>query len=314
MENGKLEFKIVEDGRGNHINMDDLSLVSAKSLSLFLKSIIEIVEAMPDSDGIRFKIVRGSVGVVAEGPEAKIVSVQTDFNKIIERESEKKETVATWKNVQSLILNTGVNGLKYEVNFYSKGEKVEVVEKLKREKAFRVKVKKKKSDTNLVFFKTTLLQNGGRTPNLRIFHDGEEKVIHCDKSTVERIKNFVYQDVMISAWRKITEGGKPHYTFCDIYKDEEDYNEIRSFIEKNYDLSESEEFISIHDKAKEYFEKEELGMFRKIMRLYNSPATSVGNLKAVLVVTKAFKDNPKIKDLRDSIKEILEKKIGQSIV
>jgi hypothetical protein len=312
MEKGKLEFKITEDSNGKSIELDNLSIHSAKALSIFLDSIIKIVDSMPDKDGIRIKVVKGSAGVIAEGPEATMAITASDFNDVVERSSSKKTVVDPWKAVQSLILQ---NGLQYEVNYYSKNDKKQpLIDQIKVKRVFRVKPKRKKSDTNLVFIKARLMQNGGSNPNFHLYINGEQKVIHCDEKTALRVNTFLYKDVMISAWCKEAKGSRPHYTFCDIYINDADFTEFKEFIESSNKLTASEEFISIHDKFNSYVEKKDFGKIKKLFRLYNSTSSDSGNLKALLVITKSFKNHPEIKEVRTEIKDLLEKKLGKKII
>jgi hypothetical protein len=312
MENGKLEFKIVEDSNGKSIELDNLSIYSAKALSVFLDSILKIVDAMPDKEGIKIRVVKGSAGVIAEGPETKMAITATDFKEVIERTSDKKSVVDPWKAVQNLILK---NGLKFEVNYYPKNNnKQPLLDQIKVKRLFRVKPKRKKSDTTVVFIKAKLMQNGGKNPNFHLHIDGEEKVIHCDEKIALRVNSFLYKDVLISAWCKAAKGSKPHYTFCDIYIHEKDFSEFDEFITNNNKLTASEEFISIHDKFNSFLEKNDFPKIKKLFRLYNHVSTDAGNLKALLVITKAFKDHPEIKEVRTEIKDLLEKKLGRKII
>lgn len=315
MANGRLELKIVKDSNGKPIELDNMSLYAAKALNTFLNSLIQIIEGMDekDRDGIRIQIVKGSACVVASGPETKINVLENDFDEVADNTSSKKDLVHNWKFIQKTII---ANGLDYEINFYdSKNVKRPVVKKLKESHVFRVKTTRKKSDTNISFLKGKLMEIGGLKPNFHLFHNDIESIIHCDEVSAQKINKFLYQEISISTWAKVIPGSKPHYTYCDLYVNQDDFvKEIKTFINGNKKLSESEEFVSIHDKFKSYIDNQDFGRLKKIMRLYDHTSTDVSTLKSILVITKSFKKNEQISGIRQSIKDILEKKIGHSLI
>lgn len=315
MAKGKLELKIVKDSNGKKIELENMSLGAAKSLNTFLESLINMIDSMPqkDKEGIRIQIVKGSACVVAEGPEAKINVLETGFEDVANNTSTNKEFVNNWKFIQSVIL---ANGLGYEVNFYdSHNTKKPVIEKIKANRVFRVKAKKRnKSDTNVVFLKGKLMEIGGFKPNFHLFQNNELSVIHCDEVGAQSINRFLYKEIYISTWCKKIPGSKPHYTFCDNYTDEQDLKKFKTLFDLNLKASESEEFVNIHDYFKSYVANNDLGRFKKIMRIYNHQSTSIGTLKALLVITKSFKNHETISGMRNSIKELLESKIGRKLI
>ena len=77
-----------------------------------------------------------------------------------------------------------------------------------------------------------------------------------------------------------------------------------------------------HSQSKQIFESPELktiigqqdfGKLRKFLRLYNHASVESTILKTILVNTKAFNNNTDISDIRNSLKDILEKKVGNSL-
>lgn len=313
MSKNKLEFKIVKDSNGKKIDLDNLSLGSAKALATFLNSIIKIIEALPDNDGIRFKVQAGSALVTAEGPEQKMLKLENDFQEVIEHSSRDKDLIEGWKEVQLMLLR---NGLTYEVNLYDKHNvKKPLIDQIKVKRIFRVKPKtRKRNPINLNFIKGKLMLNGGKKPNFHIDDNGVEKIIQCpNEITAQKVNTFLYKEVLISAWKKDVVDNKSKYYYCDIYINESDFLEFEEFVTKNNTLSESQEFVAMHDKFKSALEKSDFAKVRKLMRLYNHSLADIGNMKTVLVITKGLKAHPEIKDLRASIKSILEEKIKKNL-
>ena len=193
--------------------------------------------------------------------------------------------------------------------------KTVLIDKIRERKFLGIKKKRIASDTKIVLIKGNLSKSGGEDdPQLVLTINGLPAVVHCNKETVRKVDPYKYKEILISTWCKNAPDKRPHYTYCDIYIHERDFDEFKDFTTKLYTLSESDEFSHIHEKFKSYFLDENFPKAKKLMRLFAHPSTNTSTLKSVLVVTKAFKDQVDIKDIRNTVKEILEKKIGKKLV
>jgi hypothetical protein len=312
MAENKLEFKINTDVDGSRIDLDNMSVNAAKSLIVILESLTKIIDETLNDRDVKIQIIKGSAKVIAEASDEYIELLETDFNNVIEHNCVNPEIVSNWRKIQSLLIE---NGLGYEVNFHKKGVATPVYKKITESKQFRTKPVRVDSKVNIAFLKGKLIANGGKTPNMHITGNEDEKyVINCNEVQAKNISPFLYSNVFISALCKTT-SEENKYLFCDLYTNEEIFNEYKNYIEKNNNLNTEEELISIHYKMKEFIGKEDdFGSLRKLMRLYNYEFYDISILKTVLVITKGFKNNPRISMLRNDIKRIVEKKIGKTLI
>lgn len=314
MDTSKLELKIVSDSNGKSIELDNLSILAAKSLNIFLDSLINLVDAVPleNRASLTFQVKKGSACVAVEGFSSGIEYLEKNFEEVVNCKSTNKELVNNWKAIQDVIL---ANGLNYEVNIVTpqKG-KVTLIEKIKTS-PFKVKIKRHKADTNIHFLKGKLIAIGGSRPNFHLYNDQqEETIVQCDEVIAKKISSLLYTEIYVSTWCKKTPGTKPIHTYADAYIHESDFLEFRNFVTKNIPEKDSEEFIKIHDKIREIVEKQDFGKLKKFMKLFNHSSVEPSTLKTILVNTKAFRNHPNIIGIRNSIKEILEKKIGHPLI
>lgn len=309
MNNRKLELKITTDSNGREIDLTNLSVIAAKSLNLMLDSLIKIIEATPHGNDLRIKVVKGSATLLAEGSETIITRMENDFREVAEYTSVKNDIVSNWRNIQTLISR---NGLNYEVNFYnSSNVKQPFLDKLKNTKAFRVKVERKPKDFELTFVHGKLIENGGVSPNLHLKENGQDKIIACSHEVAKKLNQHLYGDLYVSAWKKRNDS-KAKLEYCDSYLSADDFFQYKNFIAANNDLQESDEYVAIHEKIKGYVAANDFGRLKKLLRLYNHKSSDFGSLKTILLVTKTFKEKEDIKDLRLSIKKILDSKLKKS--
>lgn len=315
MNTGTLELKITSDSNGKSVELDDLSIQAAKSLKIFLDSLISIADLVPikNRDSLKIKVKKGSVSVAIEGLTSDIETIEKNFEEVASNKSSNKELVSNWKAIQSVF---HANGLNYEANIFTpqKGI-VSLIDKIKLGKEFRTKSNRNKPDTNIAFLKGKLIAIGGLNPNFHLYNENqEETIIHCDEETAKKINSFLYNEIYVSTWCKSVPGGKPNHTYGDLYIHESTFIEFRDFITKEKPKNDSEEFIKIHDKIKAIIEQQDFGKLRKFLRLYNHLSVEEKILKTILVNTKAFNNNPDISDIRNNLKDILEKKIGNPLI
>lgn len=310
MSGNKIEFKIVRDSSGKHVDLTNMSMMSTKSLLTLLTSLTNILEEFTDGKNVKIQIVKGSATLVAEAPETVIREVQNGFNEVIENKSANKQLVENWQSIQSLIQG---NGLEYEANFYTGSVKVPIIERIKSSKKFRVRTKRRKvgNETDLIFITGKLIEVGGKKPNIHIIQVSDEKyTVACNESQAIKVNKFLYKDVQLSIWRTKKTNGVILYSFCDFYIDEPTYNDYANFITSLYQKNEVDALLELHQILRKYIERKDHGKLKKLLRLFNHESLDVSTLKTILVVTKSLKDNFEIAELRKSLKGILETKIG----
>lgn len=310
MATNKIEFKIVKDTDGNEIDLNGLSLTATRSLLTLLSSLTNIIDITDSNKEVKIKIIKGSATIIAEGPETIIEEVEKDFEEVVEHKATNKALVSYWGDIQSLFQ---ANGLEYEANFYKGHTKVPVIDKIKTSRKFKPKVKrsKKTSEMSLSFITGKLIEVGGKKPNIHVINNGVDSyTIACEESEAIEVNKFLYKQIFLSAWCRKRPNENPTYTYCDFYIDNKVFDEFRKFMEENQKQNEVDALISLHNKLKTYLDSKDFGNMRKFLRLYNHESLDVSTLKTILVITKSFKEEEKIKELRQSIKDILESKIG----
>lgn len=311
MSGNKIEFKIVKDAKGKDVDLAAMSMVATRSLITLMQSLTNILSDSANDQNVKIQILKGSATLVAEASEAVIKKVHKDFDEVTQNKSTNKYLVENWLSIQSLIQE---NGLEYEANFYTRSAKVPVLEKIKSSKKFRVKTTRRRlpSDTDLVFLSGKLIEVGGKIPNIHVVskNDEEKYTVACEEHEAIKVNKFLYQRIMLSAWRTKKANGVVKYSFCDFYIDEVIYDQLDGFTK---DLNAKEEInalVEIHTKFREFIEKKDFGNLRKLMRLFSHDSIDISTLKTVLIITKSLKDQSEVSELRQTLKKILESKIG----
>ena len=315
MSDNKIEFKIKKDKNRQDVSLHNMSSSALESFTVFLSALNKIIKNTPNSENIKFEISEGSACISAVGiADNQYMELERTFNDVVENKSENKELVDSWRTVQNTIL---LNGLEYEAFFIKDEEKKDLLEIFKTKPKFRVKRQRRESEYSLVFFIGKLIAVGGKVPNMHVeCTNGEVKIIRCSEAEAKIVEGFLYTQVRLSIWSKNTIDSKSKYFFCDLYVNENHYNDFRGFIAANgnQEIEEVDYLVNIHNKLRGYLDKGEYGVANKFLRFFNHESVDVGSLKTILVITKNFKDNEKIKDLRGKIKSILESKLKHPII
>ncbi len=77
---------------------------------------------------------------------------------------------------------------------------------------------------------------------------------------------------------------------------------------------ESDKFVILHDKFKSLLDEKDFKSVNGLMKLFCNDKSSVGTLKTILLITKAFKNNEAIGETRKQILELCENKLGKEII
>jgi len=313
MSENKIEFRIVKDTSGKHIDLKSMSIGAARSMVVILQSLTNILNEVGDGRNVKIKISKGSAAIAALGPENVIKKVQTGFNEVAENRCTNKQLVEHWLSIQSLIKS---NGLEYDANFYTKSGKTSLVDTIKNSKKFRVKSKRRRvgKDTDLIFLSGKLIEIGGKNPNIHIIADNEEKyTIACNEDEAIKVNKFLYKQLDLSVWRTKKTNGIITYLFCDFYINEKTFDLLKVFLDQFNNEDDVKSLLVLHDQLRDFIKAGDLGNLRKFLRLFQHECLDASTLKTILIGTKAIKEKEEISELRSSIKEILEGKIGSLV-
>ncbi len=76
---------------------------------------------------------------------------------------------------------------------------------------------------------------------------------------------------------------------------------------------ETRSLVKIHEDFREVLSKKDYRLANKMMSYFLQENSSVSELKTVLIITKAFKDNSVMKENRVKILELIESKLGKKL-
>jgi len=306
-EENKLEFIIKSDSANQSIKLDGMSIEAAQAFSILLNSVVNIVRLNEDREGLKIHIKPGSLVLEATGTQEQIGSIQYDFNEIIANKSDNKLLVKEWRTIQQLFQ---ANGLSYEANIYAGKEKKSVFAPLKVGKKLRAKPIFTPLKSSLAFMTGKLIAVGGSNPNIHLeTKDGKRLTISCTEQNAKKANRFLYDQVRISCW--IKKGAtEDKYELCDSYWKEEEFLSLERFLAHFLSIkNEVEQLKFIHYRSRDYLDEKDYPNFRKFLRLFIHDSTDVNILKTILIITQSFKEHEKLKEMRNEIKNLFDKKI-----
>ena len=304
MLGNKIEFKITTDYNGKHISLENMSVHAAKALGVFIESITAIAEVT----GNNISITKGSICVaIEEGVANGIDEITNEIDEIANYKSIKPEWVEPMRKIQSII---SANGLHYEVNVIKSNQTTSLLNIFQQKKKFKVAQRtRQKPEVEVVFIEGELKNNGGDNPNIHISSATERYTIACQKEEAIKVKNFLYDKIMVSAWKIKKPGQKAQYTFCDHYAKEDIYNDFKFFIENNFREEGTKPLKEVHYKLRELIDTREWGLVNKFLKLFCHEGIDIGRLRMITIITQTFREEPKIKASLDHIFSILSRKL-----
>jgi len=309
MSTNKIEFIIRKDANKVDVKPESMSIEAAKAFSILLSSTANILALTLNSDDVEIKIKTGSLVLVAESTDDKIEEIEENFIQILNKKSTNKELVSEWRNIQNLFSQ---NGLTYEANIIRNNQVNSVLNDIKYSKQFRAKPTKSNYNTSIKFLNGTLLAVGGKSPNIHIeSQDKKRLTINCSEKSAKKANKFLYDEIHISVWvRKVDEGVK--YELCDSYWRDDPYADLEVFIEE-FESAENEikALKILHYKCREFLDKKDYTNFRKFIRLFIHESIDVNILKTILIITQPFKEHEKLKEMREDLKNLFNKKIDE---
>ena len=312
MRKDKLEFKIITDSNGKKIELDNLTVEAAQALMVFVESLTKIAEQSSNPQQVKISVTPGSACVALEAPEAEIREIENEMKIVSRNKSTKREFVEPLRAIQVLISN---NGLGYEANVIKNNNRTPIIDLFKQKKRFQLAQKERiKSEFGIAFFYGKLIEVGGKNPNIHILIDDKKQTISCSEEQARMVNNLLYNDIKISAWEKKVKGQKSVYTFCDTYVDINLYKELKVFVDSNLKKEGTAPLKDIHYKLRDYFNDKKFGEANKLLKLFSNDNIDIGRLRTILVITKSFRENDKLKKSISVIEDILQDKIEKPLV
>lgn len=297
MAENKIELIVKKDKNKNDVHLDAMSLDAAQSFLALFESLTKIVELTPNNGDAKIQITTGSVCAVATGNQT-IASIISDFDLMVNHQSSNSDVIKEWRKMQSLFI---ANGLEYEVNFYDGAtkKKTSVLETIKQARRFSVKTSRKTYDNSVKFLAGKLIEVGGKTPNI---HIDEHRPVTCNEENAAiAAKDYLYKFIRVGVWSKQNEDGDVSYELCDVYNNQQQYQDFKDFFDTLNSASNVERLTLIHRKIKNLLINEDFSQLRKLLLLWIHPSTDIQTLKIILVITKSFKDDDRISAYREKI-------------
>lgn len=304
MNNDRIEFIIEKDSNGNSISLDNMPIEAAQSMIVFLEALTQIANLQLVSSDFKIGVSKGSAKVSFSAEPDKFQTFESAFLEVLENKSINKAYVHPLARIQNTIQ---ANGLQYKVDLVKNNISTPVLDYFKSPKKFTVRTTRKKSIHNLIFIKGRLLEIGGKFPNFHLDTiDGPIK-IDCTEEDAKRIKDLLYADIYIAAWKKTSSIEK--YEFCEFYIRESDYDEARNFVFQNNIAEGTQKYNQIHKKIVELIgDNSNFLKTRKFIQLFNHQSIDNGKLRTVLITLKAYKENEVLKPTLENIANILRDK------
>lgn len=313
--NNRIEFKITSDSQGQEVRMDDMPIEVASALNVFMGSLTEIAVLQHDSSQVKISLYQnGNATAGITAPDFQFAEIERSLDDVINYRSNNSEYVKAFREVQKKIV---ANGLGYEVSLIKDGNAPRpLTNKFKDQRIFRVtKNPQAEEIIELRFIKGKLLASGGKNPNIHI--DMPHAIlppINCTEEQAKRISSFLYNEVLICAWRSTRGTAKPKYYLCDHYVNEDLFNTLRDFVELNKQTNGLDRFHQIHDKLVQTISEQGLSATRKIIRLFKHESVESGKLRTILITLKSFKDSPELQVILEELATILREQLGTTTI
>lgn len=308
MPENKIEFIIHRDSDNQQVALNSLSIEAASALKVLLENVTEIAKLNPEYADVKIQLLPGSAVVAIEGTGQQIASINANLDSVINHDTEDKDLVEKWRNIQSLFV---ANGLHYEVNVIRNGQRTEVLQRIKGSKPFRAKTVRKQSETRIIFLYGKLINVGGKSPNIHILDEHQiEHTIACSETQAKSANRYLYDTILLSAWEKVIRGAKSQFEFCDVYGNPDIFGDFKAFIEDFQNTNNQVEALKkIHYKCRSLLDAKDYLNFKKFARLFRHGSTDVNVLKTILIITQSFKEHDELGSIRQHLKDLFDEKM-----
>lgn len=312
----KIEIIIKKDASKTDVYLSSMPVDTAKSFLAIIAAFVEIAENSVDKDGISVSIFEGSSGVALIPEQTYVYSntvipnIYGQFNDVRDRKIEDQKIMSPWQKLQRIAKQ---NGFIFQGGFSFGGKTVSLMPALKECPDFKPKRSKSAHAVTIEFFQTELNTAGGEIKDRSIIkirdNNGKRISIKCSHSDIVIAREYVQEDVLISAWKTVNSKGNASYKLCDVYHAQSGFFEtFKDLTNRIFNADSELEGLSIlHDTLRSYLDVSNFDSLREFTRLFIHKSIPVDMLKTILVVTKSFKNHPEYMDFRKQIFELLEK-------
>lgn len=309
--NNKLEISLVE-ANGEPVSLNSMSpdaLASFISVMSSLKSIAVSV-AIEDRE-MNFSIRSGSAQCVLEAPKIQMDSIYQELDIAMQGESDDKEVTSHLRNIQDQIKR---QSFSYRF-FYKKGPRqiVDIHDRLITSRRIGLKRRRKKYEYKLKVLNGFLNQIGGKNPNYHFdYGSGDVITIDCTVEEAKSINKYLYLNVssLILCKEYNSDNKKDEYYHKAIIE-ENLARKIKKYINSYYKENDLVKKLTItHDFIDAVFKKPEDGfkILYYLLIAFNNKNFHLSELKTLLVISKPFKDNETLREVRSQLLATYEDK------
>lgn len=301
------EIRIVKDSDKNEAKLHAMSLEVAKSFLVLVEAVTRIVENTPNNEHLTINVKEGSVKLLVEGEGVE--QLQEDFLNVVKGSTD-KVLVDSWRRMQTLFKQ---NGLTYEATISTAEHKTRVYDILKSNKALRAKPAKRQiPKTNIEFIEGTLLDVGGKNPNIHVEVSGNMRFkINCTEQNAIKARKYLYQKIYLSCW-SYKRQGKKQFDFCDSYviKDDSPFFKFKKFI---YEFENAEDELDsldmVYDECVSFLKLKKYNSLKRFLKLFMYQGTDVNTLHTITLLNQQFRQNEDLKDYADRFEMLLDTKV-----
>jgi hypothetical protein len=303
MEN-ELKIRIVNDSKGNKLNLENITIEAAESLKIFLDSLAGLANTYGNSSEFKISLKDGSVESTLVFPTTNN-QVASDINAVFSGQSRDMKKIRLLKQIQDKVKQ---NGLSYDI-LWKVNDIEENITQIFKGTNFTYKRDRQKGYDETVFLKGRLIKIGGE-PNSHLYVDanGTELRVQCSVEQAVNIKIPLYHPIFISAVKTNYDKYKPSYRLIDSYVDNDEISEIQQMLYSISQTKSLDRFDFVHEKIYELIQADRLETLKHIIIIFNTIHTERGILRTLLMSIKPIMKNEafsQLKPLYNSLAETL---------
>lgn len=300
----------LEQANGSKVSLDNLS---GEALTSFLQAVSHlknIIKSQSDERKITYKIVEGSASVEALSAVGEIDVFYGKFRETLDKGNPNSEVIKEYKLLKECLSN---DDLDFDFHYTLNGNKKEDLKERVISSRFKSKRDRSPWKHELAVKMGQLYLVGGTSPNYHLELGRNEKfTIHCSKEDAIEVNKDLYRNikVLVEAKTKKSKAVDEKLTHKIILDSENagifkkfltEYNKTNDLIEK-LGLMHDFVFDNSNDKIKL------LHLMKYLIIGFSSENFHQSELKTVLVISKAFKDDPFLSKERTKLFEIYNHK------
>lgn len=292
MSKEKIEIKLEYIGE-EYVDLDNMSIEALESFISVTNSLKNIAEN--SSREVTFTIKKGSAYTSVNGTEADIKRIYNTIDEAINGESVDDIVTSNLRNIQKELQK---EVFKYQFKYVNN----KLDERLINAKKISKKRSKHSYKEELTILSGFFNSIGGNDPNYHFdYGAGQRLTIDCNRSDVNELKDYLYKTISCLVLKKynLDDNEKILYYHCSILKDEQ----IRYFREFTKSLREKIELFERLELIYDFVEKSDsrIDDLAILLKSYNYIFNDINEYKTLLILTKSFKNDPKIKSYRKSL-------------